>query len=853
MEEFDEIINDETLEPTPTAPMVQPVSSGSNLPSWVLRMRESIEASRVAHLDAEARIQNLHSEVARLGDKLDEMLPHRKQSMIVPEATAEKETIPDKNFDGRVVMSRPFKSNLKLVDLPSDMIYLICSHLQFGEVFRLRRVSTQWNEVISTNVFWVIAGKKRLRFLLKKHPTFLITPVAAMVRIAHYTRQLNQSLRFLQLMKDQRSIPKHRQVAPHRYSRSERNISHPLPLFDSSINNTTSSTANGSSSAQDPQRIMSHAETLSSDFRSLAHAALEDMVQLSGCLYRPVAEAFVTNGVVTVMASLLANEEASIQNYACCVLANLLGWEARAARKRRQLVLKRVSRVRSSRQVEVDIGSDNDDDDAGNDNSVSGRYPPSSSFLSSVSPSLQDQILACNALRQLASLLTSPSAAVNLVRSSFASIATGSSSRSTGVGYSGTGMQSGSSSATVGVNSSSSAATASTSSSSSRIQGVCNRQASRALVTLLLPDFPVHVTTYTAASSRDNATTSSIAPFSQGTKQIATPLNQSTPSGFSLSDPHSSDPLHASSPATSTSCSYSHRLMYEERDVIRAWQFTYFYKSGALKDMCTTYLRFCHDVNASAGVDEVGRSGQHRLVSRGKVLVFGGGIDHIGSFMLSGEAQADIVAGPHGTFFWQKTYLQHVSFDVHDRRFFHKDLQPLLLSPSAADHSHRYTGSNVDDDNNEQIQQLLLQGGSQNASASGGGGGGGGAHVLHVAYWSEGTAASSTSTFPSNSSSNLPAQSITDKKPLILASLSTDAQPEAQLEAVSEARMDRIAVDPIAADLIAAGEQASKGERGILNARHELWYDKLFASLRLSGIRLISSAHTQCMPCVRKC
>lgn len=74
---------------------------------------------------------------------------------------------------------------------------------------------------------------------------------------------------------------------------------------------------------------MSHADTLSTDFRSVAHKALQTLLTLTTDTEDPVFFKILSDGVVTVLASLLSNEEGALQNYACSILANLLCWGAR--------------------------------------------------------------------------------------------------------------------------------------------------------------------------------------------------------------------------------------------------------------------------------------------------------------------------------------------------------------------------------------------------------------------------------------------------------------------------------------------------------------------------------------------
>ena len=74
---------------------------------------------------------------------------------------------------------------------------------------------------------------------------------------------------------------------------------------------------------------MSQAETLSSDYRSFAHYALETLHGLTGRddTKDPLYALLINEGLVTVLIALLSNEEGTVKNLACGILANLLCWE----------------------------------------------------------------------------------------------------------------------------------------------------------------------------------------------------------------------------------------------------------------------------------------------------------------------------------------------------------------------------------------------------------------------------------------------------------------------------------------------------------------------------------------------
>jgi len=182
--------------------------------------------------------------------------------------------------------------------------------------------------------------------------------------LLQYVKDIHICMEFIQTMKDQRSVPKHRSVQPHRHTRQERQVSHPLPLFEQVT--TLSSTRGGANASANARltihneqgtswgqranalrstdRIMSHAETLSSDFRSVAHKALHTMLILTSDCNDPVIYQLASEGAITILTALLLNEEGAIQNDACAIIANLLCWEARKRLLFRNLRSNRASK-----------------------------------------------------------------------------------------------------------------------------------------------------------------------------------------------------------------------------------------------------------------------------------------------------------------------------------------------------------------------------------------------------------------------------------------------------------------------------------------------------------------------------
>ena len=112
---------------------------------------------------------------------------------------------------------------------------------------------------------------------------------------------------------------------------------------------------------------------------------------------------------MTVLISLLSNEAGVVCHYSCSILANLLVWEAR-----------RNLRLRRQHQQEQDSSYDDSDDEEIDFNSITSSQPTNTKRWSGIDAStatfkpLRDQLEACGGKNMLVSLLTSPSASINL-------------------------------------------------------------------------------------------------------------------------------------------------------------------------------------------------------------------------------------------------------------------------------------------------------------------------------------------------------------------------------------------------------------------------------------------------------
>lgn len=528
-----------------------PTERVSYLPSWVLKMREKINTSREAHADTQLRINEINKNVDCLSAKLLVMRPvklNAKNSVDSSKHTLEKAS--------KVVCGT------QIYSIPSDLLVLVLEYLQIKQVLRLEVLSRTFYRTLANSTYWAKIFPLCCPHLLSRFPRHANRNASCQEMkscMQQYLKRVKMCTTFVQTMKDQRCVPKHRTVQPHRHTRQERQVTHPLPLFERSQSYSgddclipTTSPVRSTSGRHD--MIMSHAETLSSDFRSVAHRAMQGLLTLTSDVQDPVIYKLVADGATTVLTALLQNEEGALQNYSCGILANLLCWEARKQHEYKEQVMYQGRARQSSPLV-----------------------PTSPVVLRALSVlfgmdklSLQqvggvpDQVRACTGLKMLTALLTSPTASINLAGSTqITAVNRG------GGGGAGLGVEQG----------------FSLRSTTSSVQGMCNKQASRALVTLLYPSMPVPVSSL------------AVTPLpSVGSLSIQVPPLNTNSSGHHAS--------LLSAPVMPTAAVMAPIVIPEQlrSPVIsalfttdtfaRPWQFTYFYKSGAVKDQFVAYLRF---------------------------------------------------------------------------------------------------------------------------------------------------------------------------------------------------------------------------------------------------------------------
>lgn len=332
----------------------------SHLPNWVLKMRQKIADSRQLHSHTEMRLGNLQASIVELGDKIEILRPKLNN-----------DASQDDNVDSQKLDESIF---FKFDNLPSDVLSQILRYLSVLEANSLQGVSQSFKQAIFDSVyFWY-----DMFYIYCPHLKRSSSSQYGNMRssIISHVKITTECVKFIRTMKEQRSILRHNTIAPRRHSVKEKTVTHPLPLFEQSKPNEVG-------------KMMSRAETFSSDFRSVAHRVLGNIFRITGNPDDPLHEQLTNEGAVTVLVSMLSNEAGALQNYSCGILANMLVWESRKEKRLRRDEL-RGFRVSSP--------------------STPAESSSASADAGASRVSVADQVMACNGHRMLIGLLTSPTA-----------------------------------------------------------------------------------------------------------------------------------------------------------------------------------------------------------------------------------------------------------------------------------------------------------------------------------------------------------------------------------------------------------------------------------------------------------
>ena len=299
-------------------------AANGSLPGWVLKMREAITASR-ANLDSvNDQIDVLKLNTRTLGEEI-----LRTQNLA---QVSHKKAPEEVEAERQVEEMR--RRRCHIARLNPDCLFSCLQFLTFDEIVgSLDAASKMMQQLLATTAIWQTLFLQlphlhaRLGFAEKQNnqgtelKQISRQPGDAMREIVRrHWIDSRKCVAFIREMKNQRAVPRHKSVAPRRYTSQDVTITHPLPVFENS------SSAAAESSSQQVGRVMSRAETLDKDFRIAALGAMEAMAELTAYPGDMHAR-LVQQSAVSVFVSLLANEAQQLQYLSCYCLANLLCWD----------------------------------------------------------------------------------------------------------------------------------------------------------------------------------------------------------------------------------------------------------------------------------------------------------------------------------------------------------------------------------------------------------------------------------------------------------------------------------------------------------------------------------------------
>ena len=473
----------------------------------VCKMREQIQASRATLALAEERIGVVQDGLVILNAQITAT---KKQQVLEATQRAERQQQLIKEKESGIIEVKWQDKRQDLLRLlPPDLKSCLFLYLDIRSVARIECTCKGGLNMSIYSQFWLhrraLHGGGSIAGVIDRQ--------TARHSVMMHGAQLRMIVDFIETLKEQRSVDKHRRVTPRRYVRHEPTITHPLPLL---------SLRDGQSAGDG--KLMSRCETFNADFRSYAIQVLRSLTSLSKnprdeAIYREM----VQRSGLTVLVSLLSNEAGHLQQLACAALANLFACEA----VRIQESLEEQQRLLSLAEVRVPIDEMGEAERMGGnlqaaEHGIQAPVELSGSGIK-ISPPFEKQMRAAEGTKMLFTLLSSPTATVNLVHGG-----------------------------------------------QSAVQGMCNSDAARALVCLFGPKAPVRpVSQLLEYRGDEHVDAMSESPYKMEAAE-----------------------LRAMSPAW---------------PVLQPWLWTYYSKSGSVKDSYVGYMRLSEDFYISGrGADSNG-------------------------------------------------------------------------------------------------------------------------------------------------------------------------------------------------------------------------------------------------------
>ena len=273
----------------------------SFLPSWVIKLREKVSASREVHADAISRLEKIRTSITALDVNLDKI---RKDYSSQSGGNIEHQ-------ENHLSINKVFVFHLW--ELPTDIMKEILEYLGVRNIGIFECTCLAVKRVIAENPFWdqllplfcphvlnfrhITIHHENQNFNLSESNIGGVTHARYIIGLHCLTSY--HCLQFIIAMKEQRSVRRSSSIEPHRHSKSERGVTHPLPIFQSYYSDGQVSipaiTNSGSSHNHNQRRnsfisdmIMSRAETLNSDVRARAHKSLTALFHLSASSLDPL-------------------------------------------------------------------------------------------------------------------------------------------------------------------------------------------------------------------------------------------------------------------------------------------------------------------------------------------------------------------------------------------------------------------------------------------------------------------------------------------------------------------------------------------------------------------------------------
>ena len=229
-----------------------------HLPSGFRQSQALLEEGKNKHKHATQKLQDLSNTTDELFNRIE--VGHHL--FVRKEVT-----------DGRDQSDKPKKNFSALWHcIPSDIYGKICEFLILHDIMNLETTSKMIRDLSKESLHW-----------LSMTP-YSVSSGDARTIMMNKAKIENKCIKFVNDMKRQRSVPRNRSIKPQRYSKLEKSVTHPMPVFE----NSTS------------EMMMSSTDTLDKDVRCQVLSALTDMSTLTSNEMDIVNDFLIAQGVVTV-------------------------------------------------------------------------------------------------------------------------------------------------------------------------------------------------------------------------------------------------------------------------------------------------------------------------------------------------------------------------------------------------------------------------------------------------------------------------------------------------------------------------------------------------------------------------